>query len=193
MNRSKLLEFIQTKAKGFVPDDKLVSFSEQIVEAIFSGSPKFEDLNESSAILFAEKILAAELKTAKAEAEIAKVKADAEKSAAEFAETQRQAAVTSRVESLVAQGRIPPKRKEEFVAFGMAMPAVDDASLSFTEKDGKQGKRSLWDAFCAFAEEFFPVVKANLDEVAKPEEGPHFSEEVNLGKKIAGFVTPAAK
>jgi len=196
VKKKKLLELIQAKAKGIVADDKIAAFSEQVADAVLSDSPEFEELNEVSALHFAERIIAAELKAHKAEGETEKAKADAAKQAATFAEQGRSAAVTAKVAALVTAGRIPPKRKDEFVAFGMGLPSNEETFLAFTEKDGKQGKRSLWDTFCSFAEEFFPAVKANLDEVAKDDgKTASFAEDkdVKEGKKIAESVTPQKK
>jgi len=186
VNRKKLLELIQKKAKGIIADDKVTAFAESVADSIFADNPEFSEFSEAGAVLFAERIISAELKAAKAEADAAQVRAEAETRAAEFAENQHRSAVTARVESLVAAGRIPPKRKDDFVAFGMALPADEESFLTFSE-DGKEAKRSLWDVFCAFAEEFFPVNKAHLDEIAK-DDGKNvnrFSEEEEAGKRIA--------
>lgn len=191
VKRKKLLELIQSKAKGVIADDKVSTFAEEIADAIFTASPQFEELNESSALSFAERIIAAELKAAKAEAEAAKAKADAEKQAATFAEQTRRTQITTRVEAFVAQGRIPPKRKDEVIAFGMALPSDETSHLEFADKDGKQSKRSLFDTFCAFIEEYVQPVKANLDEIAKDDGRTlQFSDEEKKGKDIADRVNP---
>ncbi len=178
----RLKEIVLAAIKGIVPDDKLAEFGEKIATEVskgidvasFSEEDKavmvlVENLAKAQAVAFTE-----QGKSQKTEAELAA----ARKELAEFSEKSRRSVIEAKADSLSRSGKLPPKRKEEFVKLGMACPTDETTYVAFTEKDGKASKRSLFDSFCAFFEEFVPANQAVIDEVSKPEgKTADFSEQ----------------
>lgn len=189
----KLVALLLEKGKGKI-DDKLVSaFAEETAAAIMN-TPGFMSFDEQVATAFVEGIVESKIEAfnekAKREAAEAAEK-DAKQKNAEFAEQARKRTVEAKAEALITAGKLPPKRKDEFVALGMSCPTDDATLVAFMEKDGRQGRRPLFDAFCALFEEFVRPDPALLEEVSKPQNGHlKFTEEEKAGKDIAASLRP---
>lgn len=184
-DKKKLIALLQDKAKGKIADDKLVAFSGELADILFNRF-KTAEFSEEEVMVYANDLVEARIALFTEKVKSAGLEADAKKKDAEFAARERQAAVTTQVDALLSEGRIPAARKEKVVAFAQGL---SEGTVTFTENDQQTEQPSL-DAFFSIIRD---VVKqgtyapppGELDTGGKPAE---FTEEDKTADEIAATV-----